>query len=183
MMTMKISFYLDEKSSEELAREIREKAEEHIKSPAPWNPFHIAGLRFKLDEEGILTETDTFLGGLPSRLAGIPFRRVTIYDEIVGGIFRQHGVYRQVDAEAVVDSFSARRSSNLGFGDDYEECQRVRIVAPDLDSAVNLYKAIRAGQIKPEEEGWSVNYGGAAPKVPEEETPAVESEEPQEASV
>ncbi len=179
---MRIRFYLNEKSRSKLVRDVRKKVDEQNQQEHFSRfGFDVQGLRFEQDEEGIYTVTDTFLGGLPSRLKGVPIRMVTLYDEtpITGGCRRQHGAYRSDEAEGVVDSFGVRSSTEDGFGERNEERQRMRLIAPDLNSVVSLYKAIRDGSASPEGV-WS-NKPPEMQRIPnamsEEEAPVVESPE------
>ena len=96
----------------------------------------ILGVKWHFDNGGIFAEAETFVGGVPARLADFPIRKVNIYDEglFAGRILRAPSGYlvSENGAQAFVDAFS--RQGN--------EFWRVRISAPTYDAAVALYKSL-----------------------------------------
>src|SRR4030042_4472353 len=149
MMTMKNRFYLNEKSRLGLVRRVLKEMREMIQSERYFNRVYANGTSFDLDDEGVFVALDTFVGGIPARLADLPIRKVTLYDE-GGNIWPRLGVYKQDAAKAIVDSFTTQvenRDEGFDSYSRYEGRWRIRVIGPNFEAVVRLKRAIRSATI------------------------------------
>lgn len=152
---MKIRFYVDKKhpGAGELLKVLQ------------GNPIdlkhgiiRVNGSDFGQDSEGIYAESDTFLGGIPSNIAGIPFRLVTIYDEVPLTLL----TYAEIARAGLYQLGRATATVDILMRGDYNNW-RIRVNAPTFNTAVRLYRKIRSGGIDPVEK-WSPE-GMVVPKT------------------
>lgn len=149
---MRIKFYLDEKSHRKVVRELLKAQKDEKRSSLGLSLHHRAdGAYFNEDEGGIYTSVESFFGGVPYRIQNLPFRLVTLYDEVLDTPLTE-GEYKDGETTAIVDHFT--KSTGRGWEEETIHVWRIRIRAKDFSGAEHLYRDIRTRRIQPTE-AWS----------------------------